>query len=241
MTPLWLPIALGGAGTVAAVAAAAAWSVRGRSSAVWAPSIWRGEASRAAVALTFDDGPGESTPAVLELLALHSARATFFQIGANARRLPAVARQVSEAGHEIGNHSDTHPRLWLRGPAFIDGEVTRAQQTLTAIHGGAPRLFRAPYGVRWPGLGAAQRRHKLLGVMWTAIGRDWSAESPDSIAARLLAAATARPGAILCLHDGRELTARPDIESTLAVLRILLPALRSRGIAVETVSELRRA
>lgn len=233
----------GGAFGLAAVAAGggvAAWAVRGRSSSVFAPSVWRGPASRPALAITFDDGPSESTGAVLELLEEFSARATFFQCGANAERLPEAARRVSQAGHEIGNHTYSHARLWLRPPRFIEDEVGRAQQLLTSVHadnigGGSPRWFRAPYGVRWPGLGAAQLRHGLTGVMWTTIGRDWAADA-DTIAARLLRGAG--PGAILCLHDGRELQARPDIRPTVDALRRLLPVLRERRLAAVTLSEL---
>lgn len=228
--------ALAGAGAVG-TAAGAAWAVRGRSSSVCAPSIWRVGSGRPALALTFDDGPSESTPAILELLAKYGARATFFQIGANAERLPAIARAVSAAGHEIGNHTFSHPRLWLRGERFIESEVGRAQRALQAIHNATapPRLFRAPYGVRWPGLGAVQTRHGLLGVMWTAIGSDWSA-SAESVVARL--EPSLEPGSILCLHDGRELTVQPDIETTLEALRHILPAVGDRGLACLTVSEL---
>lgn len=223
------------ASAAAGLAAAAAWAVRGRSSTVFAPSVWRGPATRPALALTFDDGPSESTPAILELLARYGARATFFQIGANADRLPAVARAVAAAGHEIGNHTYSHPRLWLRSARFIEDEVTRAQQSLSELAGAPPRLFRAPYGVRWPGLGAVQARHGLQGVMWSVIARDWSA-GPEAVASRLQQGA--RPGAILCLHDGRELTPQPDIDATLEALRQVLPLFRDRGLACVTVSDL---
>src|SRR5690349_18338350 len=86
-----------------------AWAARGRSAGVFGPSVWRGPQDRRAVALTFDDGPSEETPRILEILARYGAPATFFQIGANVERLPGVARAVREAGHLIGNHSQTHP------------------------------------------------------------------------------------------------------------------------------------
>src|SRR5215471_16707317 len=98
----------------AAAVAGAAWAVRGRSSAVFAPSIWRGPRDRRAIALTFDDGPSESTPALLELLARQNVPATFFQCGANIERLPHIARAVSDAGHEIGNHTGSHPMFCFR-------------------------------------------------------------------------------------------------------------------------------
>ena len=86
-----------------------AYAVRGRSSTLLAPSVYKGVGDRRALALTFDDGPSESTPELLEILNRHSIKATFFQCGANVRRLPRVAQEVALQGHEIGNHSDTHP------------------------------------------------------------------------------------------------------------------------------------
>ncbi len=227
---MWRPAVVG-----IAAAGVAAWAVRGRASSVCAPSIWRGPAGHRAIALTFDDGPSESTAEILALLARFGARATFFQCGANAERLPEAARAVSQAGHEIGNHTYSHAHLWLRSPAFIEGEVGRAQVALGAIHGAPPRLFRAPFGVRWPGLAAAQRRHGLLGVMWTAIARDW-VDDGQAVAARIERGAV--PGGILCLHDGRELKARPDVSATIAAVRRALPVLVDRGYEFETVSGL---
>src|SRR5262245_32806018 len=98
-------------GSLAAAGAGMAWAVRSPRSSLLAPSVYRGDGSRRSIALTFDDGPSESTPRVLEILAKHGARVTFFQCGINAKRLPAVARQVISEGHEIGNHSYSHPML----------------------------------------------------------------------------------------------------------------------------------
>src|ERR1700722_4126619 len=95
------------------------YAMHGRSSKLFAPSVHRGDHSRPALALTFDDGPSESTPALLEILAGHGLRATFFMCGKNARRLPRIAREVRAQGHEIGNHTDTHPHLHFKSPAFI--------------------------------------------------------------------------------------------------------------------------
>lgn len=211
------------------------YAVRGRSSRIFAPSVHRGPRTHRAVALTFDDGPSPSTPVLLEILAQHRARATFFFCGIHVRRWPAIARATAEADHEIGNHSDTHPLFCFRSGAFQAGEIGRAQATLRDVTGRTPRLFRAPYGVRWPGLRAAQQRHGLLGVMWTVIGRDWTLDGP-AIAARLLRGAG--PGAILCLHDGRVRQANPDIGPTLEAVRRVVPALHDQGYEFRTVTDL---
>src|SRR5262249_9593319 len=168
MQAAWVGVAAG----VTAVGGMA-YAVRGRSAALFAPSKYRGERSRTALALTFDDGPSESTPALLDILAAHRVRATFFMCGENVRRLPGVARQVSEAGHEIGNHSDKHPRFDFKSSDSIYHDLARAQDTILAATDVTPRLFRAPYGVRWFGMRSAQQRLGLMGVMWTVIGRDW--------------------------------------------------------------------
>jgi peptidoglycan/xylan/chitin deacetylase (PgdA/CDA1 family) len=212
-----------------------AWGVRGRASSLLAPSVWRGPTERKAMALTFDDGPSESTHLILDVLERHGAKGTFFQCGHHVGRLPEVARRVAEGGHEIGNHTDSHAALYLRSPAFIEAEVGRAQEIIERETGVRPRLFRAPYGGRWFGLREVQQRHGLMGVMWTVIAQDWRLSGPQ-VALRLLA--QAGPGAVICLHDGRDLTHRPDITATVEAMRRLVPVWRERGYELVTVSEL---
>lgn len=228
------PLPLAGGGLCAA-GAFLAWAVRGRSAAVFGRSVWRGNPHRRALALTFDDGPSEGTPAILDILAQYRVPATFFQVGANVDRLPEVARAVAAAGHAIGNHSYAHPLFCFRSPGFIEADLRRAQQTILARTDVEPEWFRAPYGVRWFGMGRAQRRLSLTGAMWSAIGRDWSQNS-DNVFHRL--ADGASNGAILCLHDGRELRINPDIRVTVEAVRRLVPALLERGYELETVSRL---
>jgi peptidoglycan/xylan/chitin deacetylase (PgdA/CDA1 family) len=197
--------------------------------------VWRGNPRRKAIALTFDDGPSESTPAVLECLARHGARATFFQCGQNVGRLPEVAREVAGAGHEIGNHSHTHPKFALQSPGFIRDEFARSQEAIEGATGVAPRLLRAPYGVRWFGFGEMQANLGLLGVMWTVIGCDWKLPATE-IVRRVTRAA--QPGAIVCLHDGRTTQARPDVTALLEALPSIVSNLSNNGYHLETVSQL---
>jgi peptidoglycan/xylan/chitin deacetylase (PgdA/CDA1 family) len=212
-----------------------AYAVRGKSSSLLAPSVYKGVSSRRVVALTFDDGPSEATPVLLDLLSRYEAKATFFECGANVRRLASVTRQVLEAGHEVGNHSDTHPFLPFKSPAFIRAELESAQQSIYDACGTRPRFFRAPFGVRWFGLRAVQKNLGLLGVMWTSIGVDWK-ESETQILQRIFRGA--RNGAILCLHDGRQLEVRPDVRATLGAVKRLLPMLVDQGFHFEKVSEI---
>ncbi len=224
-------------------AAGLAYGVRSRSAQIFGPSSYRGAGQRRSVALTFDDGPSEGTLRLLEYLARENVSATFFQCGANVARLGRVARRVAEAGHEIGNHTYTHRRLCPRlsrspnflGEAKILHEFASAQERITAETGASPTLLRAPYGMRWFGLAAAQRRLGLHGVMWTAIGNDWELP-PGRIVARLLQKLA--PGAIFCLHDGRDIQPNPDIAATLAATRVLVPRLKDAGFGFETVSQI---
>jgi peptidoglycan/xylan/chitin deacetylase (PgdA/CDA1 family) len=222
-------ISLGGA------AAAMAYAVRGPSSSLLAPSIHRGPQEKHALALTFDDGPSEGTEEVLELLQKFRAPATFFQCGMNVARLPDVARAVLAAGHELGNHSHSHPRLYLRSKETIEMEFARAQDVISSTTGSVPRLMRPPFGVRWFGFREMQGKLNLMGVMWTVIALDWKLKG-SAIADRLLKSAS--NGGILCLHDGRGLQAKPDLSETLQALRETIPALQDRGYKFETVSQL---
>jgi peptidoglycan/xylan/chitin deacetylase (PgdA/CDA1 family) len=228
MQPVVPAAAAGAAGLMA-------WAVRGRSSQAFGPSVWRGPRGRRALALTFDDGPSEGTPRIVEILERHGVPATFFQCGANVERLPSIARAVREAGHEIGNHSHTHPLFCFRSPDFIETDLARAQAAIERNTGVRPAWYRAPFGVRWFGMRRAQRRLGLESVMWTVIGYDWKYKA-DDIIKRLMAGVS--EGAILCLHDGRELRARPETGETAEALRRLIPRLLDRGYEFETVSRL---
>jgi peptidoglycan/xylan/chitin deacetylase (PgdA/CDA1 family) len=224
--------ALIGAGTASSFLA---WAVRGRSASVFGRSVWRGPRDRRAVALTFDDGPSESTPEILEILGAYGVTATFFQCGANVERLPQIAREVAASGHEVGNHTYSHPYLFLRSPDAIEAELRRTQESIASHTGVRPCWFRAPYGARWFGLGRAQRKMQLTGVMWSAIGYDWNRRASE-VVARM--AASASNGAILCLHDGRELRAKPDVRATVETVRRLVPLLLDRGYKFETIGRL---
>ena len=218
-----------------ASAALLAYAVRGKSATLLAPSVHKGPSTRTAIALTFDDGPSESTPELLEILDRYQTPATFFQCGANVRRLPDIARAVLHAGHEIGNHTENHAPLYPRSAAFIYGELAAAQQSIVEATGTRPRYFRPPYGARWFGLRAAQKKLGLQGIMWSCIAQDWRL-STERIVSRVNG--NLFSGSIHCLHDGRITQPRPDVRPMLEAVRAIVPEALDRGFEFVTISEL---
>lgn len=222
-------------GVAASAAGLLTYAVRGRSAEILAPSIYRGDPDKPQIALTFDDGPSQSTPALLEVLAEHNVPATFFMCGRNVRRFPDVARQVLAAGHDLGNHTESHSYLHFHSPEYIYRELAMAQQSIRTVTGFRPRWFRPPFGVRWFGLRQAQQRLALTGVMWTVIGRDW--KWPGCRVARLMLS-TVQNGAIFCLHDGRGTVPSPDIRPTIDAVEAVIPRLRDRGYEFVTLTDM---
>ena len=138
------------------------------------------------LALTFDDGPNPAwTPRLLDLLASHDVRATFFLVGSRAQALPALVHQIVAAGHLIGNHSWSHPNLALSSARRIDEELSRTNQILAQIAGAPIRYFRPPYGARRPEVLRAARCLGMIPVLWNAMTSDWKNPSADAIASRL--------------------------------------------------------
>ena len=162
------------------------------------------------LALTFDDGPNPAwTPRLLDLLAGHDVRATFFMVGSHAQAEPALVRRVAEAGHLIGNHSWSHPNLAVTAAGRVEEELARTSRTLEEITGAPIRYFRPPFGARRPLALRAARRLGMVPVLWTAMTSDWSEPSVDRIVARLTSRIDrlerrGRAGNIV-LHDGNHL------------------------------------
>ena len=141
---------------------------------VYAPVLARLPATERAVWLTIDDGPSADTPAILDSLDRHGARATFFLVGERAQAHPGLVAEIRRRGHEVGNHSQTHPsgRFWALGPRAMAAEVARAQQALAGPTGTPPRWFRSVVGHTNPFLAAPLRAHGLARVAWSARGYD---------------------------------------------------------------------
>ena len=159
------------------------------------------------LALTFDDGPNPAwTPRLLEILASHDVRATFFLVGSHAQAEPELVRRIVAAGHLIGNHSWSHPNLALTPASRVKEELTRTSQTLEQITGAPVRYFRPPYGARRPAVLRLARSLGMTPVLWNAMTSDWKEPSSEAIAERLTRVIDRleRRGrtANIVLHDG---------------------------------------
>jgi peptidoglycan-N-acetylglucosamine deacetylase len=176
------------AGVAAGVGLAAGWWMY---ASRWPSSRLFGEALTAParsgeLALTFDDGPNPAwTPRLLDILAAHDVRATFFQLGGFAEAEPALVRRVAAAGHLIGNHTWSHPHLSNTPVARIREELRRTSETLEQITGARVKYFRPPFGARRPGVFDIAGELGLEPVLWNAMTSDWSEPSADRIAATL--------------------------------------------------------
>lgn len=216
----WLSRSLVARVTVLATVAAGALAVNGAASAHPAhpphPAPGKPAAACAGyVALTFDDGPSTSTPALLDALRRSGLRATMFNTGQNAAARPDLVRAQVDAGMWVGNHSYTHPHLTQLSQAAVDSEIGRTQQAIASAGVAAPRLFRPPYGETDAAVRAVQARYGLTEVLWDVDSQDWNGASTDAIVA---AASRLGPGQVILLHEwsANSLAAVPRIAQVLA-------------------------
>lgn len=182
------------------------------------------------VALTFDDGPHlRGTPAVLEILRASDARATFFLVGEQVRREPALAAEIAAAGHAIALHCDRHRNLLRLPPGALAGDLERALETIQAATGVVPALHRAPYGIySWPALRAVRSRG-WEPVLWSRWGRDWRRDAtPSSVAAT--ATDGIAGGDVVLLHDADHYGAPGSWRATVGALPSIVAAVRFRGL-----------
>ena len=189
-------------------------------------------ASGEGVALTFDDGPHpRGTPAILEELARHGVRATFFLVGEQVDRDPALAAEVAAAGHAIAVHCDRHRNLLRLSPGTVRNDLNRAAERIGAATGAPLSLYRPPYGVFSGAALREARRRDWRPLLWTAWGRDWEARAtPDSITRSVTHGLGA--GSVLLLHDADDYSSRGSWRRTLAALPRVIEAIAAAGLEV---------
>jgi peptidoglycan/xylan/chitin deacetylase (PgdA/CDA1 family) len=188
------------------------------------------------VALTFDDGPhAEGTPAVLDELARHGAFATFFLVGEQVARRPALAREIVDAGHEVAIHGYRHTLLLRRRVRELGDDLDRAIAAITDATGVEPALYRPPYGIFSSGGLAHVRERGWRPLLWSTWGRDWERRATaQSIARR--ATSGLRPGDVVLLHDSDAYSSDDSWRRTAAALPSVLEAVAALGVPASAVT-----
>src|SRR5437868_13376872 len=182
------------------------------------------------IALTFDDGPHQKlTPRLLDLLAEHHIHVTFFVIGENAAEHPEILQRAVREGHEIGNHTWSHPNLAKMTDENVRSQIQRTEEAIRSAIGSQPTLFRPPYG----SVTAHQKRfiHDELGyeiILWEVDPLDWKNPGPNVVSSRILK--ETRPGSIVLAHDIHA--------QTIQAMPATLTELEAKGFKFVTVSEL---
>lgn len=193
------------------------WGTLWPHSRLFGPVLNRLPIADRAVWLTIDDGPSDDTAPILDALDAHGAKATFFLVGERAARRPELVREILRRGHDIGNHSTTHPSkwFWALGPSRMRREIADTQRILGEIMqtegmrtegirtkgiDTSPRWFRAVVGLSNPFVHAPLKTHGLARAAWSARGFDGVAGDPAKVVARIERGLA--PGAIVLLHEG---------------------------------------
>ena len=194
------------------------------------------------MALTFDDGPNDPyTFELLELLARHEARATFFLIGKYVRQRADIVRAIHAAGHAIGNHTYSHPNLIFVSATRLRQELGDCHKALEDAIGSHAPLFRPPFGGRRPAVLRTARALGLTPVMWSVTSYDWSARSAEMIVSKVDSAILAhknRQAEVILMHDGGHLAFATDRSYTVTAVRQLLEKYSAEGKRFVSIPEL---
>ncbi|MEO9337117.1 polysaccharide deacetylase family protein [Mesorhizobium sp. SB112] len=181
------------------------------------------------IALTYDDGPTEFTPQLLDILKAHKARATFFPTGSSVQSAPAIMRRIALEGHAVGNHAISHSRLTSLSVEAARAEIEEANAVLTRLTGQRPIVFRPPYAAMNDAVTSIVRENGLSVILWS-IYPERLAFSAATVRSRVVD--HARDGDIVFLHD----TSAQTIDATEAIVKDL----SARGFEFVTVPELIR-
>ena len=189
------------------------------------------------IALTYDDGPNDPhTLKLLEVLARHEVRATFFMIGQYVRQRPDIVREVARAGHTIGNHTMTHPLLIFESAARTRAELIECRTALTDAIGEHSNLFRPPFGGRRPATLQIARELGLETIMWNVTGYDWNSPPASQIEKKVVQ--QMRGGDVILLHDGGHRAMGADRAQTVIATENLIRRYRDQGYEFVTVDKM---
>lgn len=193
--------------------------------------VYQGHNDEYKIALTFDDGPHPLyTAQILDILSEYHVPATFFVIGENVERYPELLERALSEGHEIGNHTQTHPLKNL-SKEQMEEEISACEVTIGECIDRCPRLFRPPGGIISQTVMTLADDHQYRVILWSIDTRDWAHTPVEKITQTVLDEVDA--GDIILMHDGIEVDS-----PTPSALRILIPALLARGYHFVTVSDL---
>ena len=226
--------------TAAAAASAAGYQSMAPTGQWYGRTFAGGMRGSKQIALTYDDGPNDPhTLKLLDVLAKHRVRATFFMIGRYVRQRPDIARAVAQAGHVIGNHTFTHPLLIFKSEAQTRTELVDCRQALQDAIGEHSNLFRPPWGGRRPATFKIARELGLRPVMWNVTGHDWNVP-PAAVIEKKVARQT-RGGDVILLHDGGHRAMGADRAQTVIATDNLIRRYKDEGYEFVTVEEMMKA
>ena len=180
------------------------------------------------IALTFDDGPGPYTAHLLDVLDQYGAKATFFLIGSKVSSQANVVRSIHARGHQLGNHSWSHPELPKLPVDQIAGEIDRTNDAIKQATGVTPAILRPPYGAVNGVVLEQLRLRGMSSILWSVDTRDWADRNSDIVCSR--AVAGARPGAVILMHDIHQ--------TSVGAVPCILSALKQQGYSFVTVQGL---
>lgn len=180
------------------------------------------------IALTFDDGPGPHTAHLLDILDQYGAKATFFLIGSKVSGQASIVRSIQARGHQLGNHSWSHPELPKLPVDQIAGEVDRTNEAIRQATGVTPAILRPPYGAVNGAVLEQLRLRGMSSILWSVDTRDWADRNSEIVCSR--AVAGARPGAIILMHDIHQ--------TSVGAVPCILSALKQQGYSFVTVQGL---
>lgn len=226
-----------GAGIAGGVASAAGYQSMAPTGQWYGKTFTGLERGSKSMALTYDDGPNDPhTLRLLEVLARHEVRATFFMIGRYVEQRPDIVREVVRAGHCVGNHTFSHPLLIFQPEMEIRSQLERCERALADAVGEPAHLFRPPFGGRRPAVLRIARELGLEPVMWNVTGYDWSAPSVEHIERKV--AGQVRGGDVVLLHDGGHLAMGADRSRTVTASDRLIARYKAEGREFVTIPEM---
>ncbi len=189
------------------------------------------------LALTYDDGPNDIyTPRLLEVLATHDVRATFFMIGRYVQQRPQIAREVASAGHAIGNHTFTHPNLAVLSRLQTRIQIEECGRALEDAVGQHSNLFRPPFGGRRPDTLRIVRQLGLWPILWNVTCFDWKAPSADYVEHHAVRRIVG--GDVILLHDGNHRKLGADRDHTIQATDRLIRRYKAQDYEFVTLTEM---